>query len=75
MKRPNTPVYAVIRLDYSMADLSTIGPSTPQASVIVTVKEIVMTPEAAEAEVERLNKVNAEKSCRYFWQHTRLVSE
>ena len=58
-----------------MADLSSGGGSTPQASVIVTVKEIVTAQQSAEAEVERLNKLNAEKSCRYFWQQTRFVDD
>ena len=75
MKRPNTPVFAVIRLDNSFADLSQSAGATPQAAVVVTVKEIVTTREAAEAEVERLNKLNAEKGCRYFWQQTRFVSD
>jgi hypothetical protein len=75
MRRPNTPVFAVIRLDHSFADLSQSAGATPQAAVIVTVKEIVTTREAAEAEVERLNKLNAEKGCRYFWQQTRFVSD
>ena len=75
MKRPNHPVFAVIRLDHSLADLSSSGGSTPQAAVTVTVKEIVTTQMATEVEVERLNKLNAEKNCRYFWQQTRFVDE
>jgi hypothetical protein len=41
----------------------------------VTVKEVLLSQERAEVEVERLNKLNSEKGCRYFWQYTRLVSE
>ena len=37
-----------------------------------TVKEIVSTEAIAEAEVKRLNDLNADKDCRYFWQTTRL---
>jgi len=73
MKRPNQPVFAVIRLDHRLADLSCSGGSTPHAAVTVTVKEIVTTQRAAEAEVERLNRLNTEKDCRYFWQQTRFV--
>ena len=73
MKKPNKPVFAVIRLDHSFTDLSHSAGATPQAAVIVTVKEIVPTRQAAEAEVERLNNLNAEKGCRYFWQQTRFV--
>ena len=47
MKRPNTPVFAVIRLDHSFTDLSQSAGATPQAAVVVTVKEIVTTKEAA----------------------------
>ena len=38
----------------------------------VTVKEVVWSLELAEAEVARLNKLNADKRCRYVWQATRL---
>jgi hypothetical protein len=75
MKRPNTPAFAVIRLDYDLRDLSSSGGATPQASMTVTVKEVLLSQERAEVEVERLNKLNSEKGCRYFWQYTRLVSE
>jgi hypothetical protein len=75
MKQPTTPVYAVIRLDHDLRDLSSSGGATPQASVIFTVKEVLLSQERAEAEVERLNKLNSEKGCRYFWQYTRLVSD
>jgi hypothetical protein len=62
-------------LDHSIADLSQSSGAIPHAAVTFTVKEIVTTREAAEAEVERLNKLNAEKGCRYFWQQTRFVSD
>lgn len=75
MKKPNTPAYAVIRLDHDLRDLSSSGGATPQASVTITVKEVLLSQERAEAEVERLNKINSEKGCRYFWQYTRLVTD
>jgi hypothetical protein len=57
------PGYAVIRLDldriYSDEDR-------------YTVKRIVWTEDQAAAEVERLNRLNADKNCRYFWQYTRV---
>jgi hypothetical protein len=37
-----------------------------------TVKEIVRTQDVAESEVKRLNEVNADKDCLYFWQTTGL---
>jgi hypothetical protein len=56
--------YAVIRLD----------PDRGRLEDQVTVKEIVSSLELAEAEVARLNALNAEKGCRYFWQATRLFA-
>jgi hypothetical protein len=39
-----------------------------------TVKEVVRTQAMAEAEVNRLNELNADKNSTYFWQVTRLFS-
>jgi hypothetical protein len=39
-----------------------------------TVKEIVRTQDIAESEVKRLNEVNADKDCLYFWETNALVS-
>ena len=55
-------VYAIVRFD-RFAD-------TPENSF--TVKEIVRSQAIAESEVNRLNEVNADKDCMYFWQTTRL---
>jgi hypothetical protein len=41
----------------------------------VTVKEVLLDQARAEAEVERLNKLNGDKQCRYFCQFTRLIPE
>lgn len=60
--KPREAVYAVIRYDFGTGD----------PVLRVTAKEILWTRELAEAEVERLNHLNAEKGCRYFWQATRL---
>ena len=62
-------VYAVIRVD-EFKDV----PNVPDEHRI-TVKEIVYDLEFAKAEVERLNHLNADKSCKYFWQTTRLLPE
>lgn len=56
-------VFAVIRLDLFQHE--------PESQV--TVKEIVWERHVAEAEVARLNALNAAKQCRYFWQSTRLA--
>lgn len=60
--KPREEVYAVIRVDS--------GPAAPQDQV--TVKEVLRSRELAEAEVIRLNHLNASKGCVYFWQATRL---
>lgn len=59
---PSQHVYAVIRFD-RFSELSELS---------FTVKEVVTTQEIAEAEVKRLNELNADKDCTYFWQTTRL---
>jgi hypothetical protein len=38
----------------------------------VSVKEVVRSLQIAEREVTRLNELNRNKGCRYFWQSTRL---
>ena len=73
MKRPNIPAYAVVRLDHFQID----GGATDAARLenAVTVKEVLLDQARAEAEVERLNKLNADKRCHYFCKFTRLVSD
>ena len=71
--------YAIVRLDWSArpSDFAYDG-SSPDVSpgpVGVTVKEVVLDLGEAEREVERLNRLNASKGCRYFWQHTRLFAD
>src|SRR5947209_12503057 len=58
--------YAIIRLEIDWPKDADIDPH------IVTVKKVVRSQEAAEREVERLNKLNAGKGCLYFWEITRL---
>jgi hypothetical protein len=72
MKRPNTSAYAVVRLDSFQIDGGTVD--TDRLEHAITVKEVLLDQARAEAEVERLNKLNADKRCHYFCQHTRLVS-
>lgn len=38
----------------------------------VTVKEVVLSVDEAKREVERLNRLNESKGCRYYWQSTRV---
>jgi len=72
MKRPNTPAYAVVRLDCFLLDDETVDAARLERAVAV--KEVLLDQARAEAEVERLNKLNADKECRYFCHYTRLIS-
>jgi hypothetical protein len=56
------PGYAIIRLDLDMS----------AEEDRFTVKRVVWSQDEAAAEVARLNEVNADKDCRYFWQYTRV---
>ena len=56
-------LFAVLRVDLDLED--------PEQAVAV--KEIVSTLEHAEAEVQRLNQVNADKRCKYIWRATRFI--
>ena len=47
------------------------GLEVPDESCVV-VKKVVWTQEVAEAEVARLNQLNQDKGCVYFWQIIRL---
>jgi DNA-binding PadR family transcriptional regulator len=55
-------VYAIVRIDRYVSN----------SADSITVKEIVRSQAIAESEVERLNRINADKECLYFWQATRL---
>jgi hypothetical protein len=71
-ERPNANydhVYAIIRLDKEVAayDLSNKN--------WVVVKKVVRSKEVAEQEVNRLNRLNSDKGCEYFYQITRLERE
>lgn len=66
MRKRNTPVYAVVRIDENLSET---------LENCITIKEIVWSIEEAESEVARLNELNQSKGCRYFWQHTRLIDE
>jgi len=66
VRRTTKHAFAVVRLDNFL-----VG-SGPLANAI-TVKEVVLTKEEAEAEVRRLSTVNHKRDCQYFWQITRLV--
>jgi hypothetical protein len=56
------PAYAIVRVDLDAED----------DEARLTVSRIVWSERLAQAEVERLQEMNADKSCRYFWQYTRV---
>jgi hypothetical protein len=56
------PAYAVVRIDLDL----------PDDQARFTVKRIVWSEDLAESEVDRLNELNADKRCHYFWQYTRV---
>ena len=60
-----TEAHAVVRYDVDLADIADA----------ISVVAVVPTREEAEAEVERLTTVNADKRCRYFWTPTRYYPE
>ena len=58
-------VYAILRVELDVA----------QPDLAVAVTEVLPTPEEAEAEVQRLNRLNADKKCRYVWRATRFFPD
>jgi hypothetical protein len=56
------PAYAIVRVDHDAA--------TDEERF--TVRRIVWDEELADGEVQRLTELNADKSCGYFWQYTRV---
>ena len=56
------PAYAIIRVDLEVED----------DEARFTVRRIVWSEELAEAEVQRLKELNADKGARYLWQYTRV---
>jgi hypothetical protein len=55
-------VYAIIRLE----------PETEDDLLRFNVTRIVWSEDRARLEVERLNTLNGDKGCRYYWIITRL---
>lgn len=60
------PAFAIVRVDM---DIPTIKPWGKEISI----KCVVFEESAAKAEVERLNKLNADKGAIYFYAYTRVV--
>lgn len=58
-------VFAILRVELDVRD--------PEQAVAV--KEVLPTVEEAEEEVQRLNRLNADKNCRYIWRATRFYPD
>lgn len=57
--------FAIVRVDGNI-DIS------EEPSNLIVVKNVVWSEETAESEVARLNRLNADKGCVYFWTITRV---
>lgn len=64
--KPQKQVYAVLRYDDFQSSATSIENR-------ISVVRVVLDEETAKEEVQRLNDLNSEKGCRYFWQATRLA--
>jgi len=62
-------IYAIIRLDKDVISGGIIDRNQ------VMVKKVVLSKEKAEQEVDRLNRLNTDKGCEYYYQITRLERE
>lgn len=60
-------VYPIVRFDTPL--------DHTDAEHKITVVKVLTSQEGAEAEVSRLNHINADKSCRYFWCTSRLIEQ
>jgi len=60
-------VYPIVRIDTPLQQ------SAPEDKI--TVVKVLTSQGAAEAEVSRLNQINVEKSCTYFYCTSRLIEQ
>ena len=60
-------VYPIVRID------TPLDQTDPQSKI--TVVKVLTSQTAAEAEVSRLNEINAGRSCSYFYCTSRLVEQ
>ena len=64
--------YAIVRVESHLTRSDTPRDQKSPGPSDVTVKEVVLSSDEAEREVERLNRLDASKGCRYYWQLTRI---
>lgn len=60
-------VYPIVRID------TALDQGDPESKI--TVVKVLTSQVAAEAEVSRLNQINAGKSCTYFYCTSRLIEQ
>jgi hypothetical protein len=60
-------VYAIVRFDYFQHDID-----TENVENAIAITKVVWDMDTAQAEVARLNEVNKDKDCIYFWRAARL---
>ena len=65
----HTHVFVVLRYDIN----NNFTPESMANQISAT--KAFLTKEMAEAEVQRMNIVNSDKSCNYFWTVARLAKE
>jgi hypothetical protein len=72
-------VYAVVRRDWHPGHVFDPDSSSPPqicgGEYSYAVKEVVLTAELAQQEVDRLNLINTDKNCRYFWEGTHFFPD
>jgi hypothetical protein len=69
-----TPIqlFAVVRIDlYFPTEAGDQVAGNGEMGSRVTVKEVLPSIEEAQREARRLNELNGDKGCTYFWQSTR----
>lgn len=72
MYRPNpnkyeAHVYAIVRFDFYHHEID-----TENVKNAIAITKVVWDRDTAEAEVARLNELNKDKDCIYFWRAARL---
>jgi hypothetical protein len=60
-------VYPIVRIDTPLHE--------SDAEHKITVVKVLTSQVGAEAEVSRVNEINADKSCKYFYRTSRLIEQ
>jgi hypothetical protein len=73
--KPRRQVFAVLRVEREFLRADTPGEWAGEGLDGVVVQSVLPTPEDAQAEARRLNELNGEKGCAYYWLATRYYPE